>query len=997
MGEVWKAQDIIFKRRFVAVKLLKEDDTLRDDAVNRERLLAGLREESSAGTISVGTATNLLDEVLRSGKGRDALKAKVLLMADASGQVPSAAIPTLFDELVLDTTCCENARVRAALRRRFDDEANAVAELQHPNIVSVTDYGDYKGVPFLVMDYIEGPTIQRLIQRGALSDRIQQLKLMEDLCSGLAYAHGRNLVHRHIKPANLMVVNGTLKILDFGVVRRLQEPSESQFGFPIGTFCYMSPEQFAGSPSIDKRSDIFAVGVVFYEILTGRKAFPPGDGMTDLMNRIQRSPPPAIRDTVPDLEPEVERILMRALEKNRDARYQDLSDMKRELERARARLDSTAPVSPQMMVRAILDGGVRALEDGNLTSAGNSVARALEILPNDTSVLRFKARVDEAARQRLLDRILGRSQSHLQSGDIAAARATWEEARALNAEATAVSELDVRIRTAEAAVEADRIRAARLASLLSDARGRLEAGAAVPALALAREALALDASSTEARALIQAAELRIEQDRTQQLRGQIEDLVTRANIARTAGAWPDAKALIDQAAALDPTREDLIELGAAIRRDEHADTDATQVLQRVDVLQARGQRQQAIDLIVSEPTVHPKLSERLKTLQEELALLEQERARQLASDIDERIARVHTALTADDPAAAEIHLASLEAIAPSHPILSSLQGQINALRARQSAHAEARGLVAAADALAADGRLEEARRLLTALSPSHPVVLERLRLLDREIDAERRRQVDAWVDEAAGAVEAGEFDRGIERLERATQLAPERADVAALLARARGRHREAELAILVAEAKRMLLAGDLAGSERAIAAVRRFEPKARVLNELTKDLKAARRATRTVSPRPAWHTRAVVAGGLAVALSVAGMYFYSHFYATRPTEPTVAGPVSGEKTSDAGPGPVPPVPSGKVTVTVDLYPWARVTIKGEGAPTDAKTTPFVVSLLPGQYVLHAENGGLTNAKDFQLTVRSGPPQSFRDKMPGFDANAVAASLVRPAQ
>ena len=150
--------------------------------------------------------------------------------ADGGRTAVQAAAPAttkrfpLFDELVNDSTFNENARHRRRLRDLFATEANSVAILQHPNLVRVTDYGEHEGVPFLVMDFINGRTLQQVIQRREPMPLSKRLRLMEDLCEGLGYAHSKDLIHRDIKPANLIIDGETkrLKILDFGVVRTMQ-------------------------------------------------------------------------------------------------------------------------------------------------------------------------------------------------------------------------------------------------------------------------------------------------------------------------------------------------------------------------------------------------------------------------------------------------------------------------------------------------------------------------------------------------------------------------------------------------------------------------------------------------------------------------------------------------------------------------------------------------------------------------------------------------------
>ncbi len=340
MGEVWKAQDTRFESRVVAVKILRDDETLLEDARNKQRFLRAVDAGARAGDLTLTFIVNSLDDLLISGRARDTLRDRI---AAALGDAPieRAAAAKLFDALADDPTFNENARMRAKLRKLFRDEANSVANLRHENIVSISDYGDHAGVPYLAMDYIEGQTLLRIIQRGERMPRTRQLRLMEDLCDGLGYAHRNNLVHRDIKPANLIVdaSTGRLKVLDFGVVRRLEQSGESTVGIAVGTFCYMSPEQTRGSAALDHRSDIFAVGAVFYELLSGRKAFPPGGSAIELVHNIQTKPAQPLLELVGDLQPEIAGIIDRAMAKEPEQRYADLALMKRQIERIRARLE----------------------------------------------------------------------------------------------------------------------------------------------------------------------------------------------------------------------------------------------------------------------------------------------------------------------------------------------------------------------------------------------------------------------------------------------------------------------------------------------------------------------------------------------------------------------------------------------------------------------------------------------------------------------------------
>ena len=159
------------------------------------------------------------------------------------------------------------------LRERFAREARAAGRLRHPHIVTIFDVGEHDGDPFIAMEFLAGETLAELIRDGARLSLSRRLKLLEELCDGLGYAHRAGLVHRDIKPANLMVdADGVLKILDFGIVR-VSDSGMTQAGVLVGTVNYMSPEQVVGS-TVDHRSDIFAVGLVAYELISGRQAFP---------------------------------------------------------------------------------------------------------------------------------------------------------------------------------------------------------------------------------------------------------------------------------------------------------------------------------------------------------------------------------------------------------------------------------------------------------------------------------------------------------------------------------------------------------------------------------------------------------------------------------------------------------------------------------------------------------------------------------------------------
>jgi serine/threonine protein kinase len=227
------------------------------------------------------------------------------------------------------------------LRDRFAREARALAALNHPNIVDIYDSGEFQGSPFIVMEYVRGETLAERIKRKAPMSLGQKLKLMVELCSGLAHAHEAGIIHRDIKPANLMVDRGGhLKILDFGIARVAEGTrfggQMTQVNMRIGTPGYMSPEQIEGG-AIDRRSDIFAAGAVCYELLAYREAF-TGANTRQVENQVLESRPVRLSSLVPDLDPTIEQIVDKALAKDPNDRYQSAAAFEEALERQRWKL-----------------------------------------------------------------------------------------------------------------------------------------------------------------------------------------------------------------------------------------------------------------------------------------------------------------------------------------------------------------------------------------------------------------------------------------------------------------------------------------------------------------------------------------------------------------------------------------------------------------------------------------------------------------------------------
>jgi eukaryotic-like serine/threonine-protein kinase len=210
-------------------------------------------------------------------------------------------------------------------QERFFREAKMAASLSHPNLVAVYDVGEEDGVPYIVMEYVEGETLAELMARVRPVPTERAVDLLLQVCAGLENAHAAGLVHRDIKPQNLLVrADGVVKIADFGIARALQATQLTQAGTVLGTAAYLAPEQAAGE-RVTAAADLYSLGAVAYELLSGRTPY-EFDSLADLAAK-QPQPPPPLRD----VPPHVERAVMRALSYRPSDRPRSASEFARAL------------------------------------------------------------------------------------------------------------------------------------------------------------------------------------------------------------------------------------------------------------------------------------------------------------------------------------------------------------------------------------------------------------------------------------------------------------------------------------------------------------------------------------------------------------------------------------------------------------------------------------------------------------------------------------------
>jgi len=385
------------------------------------------------------------------------------------------------------------------LRERFAREARAAGGLRHPNIVVIFDVGEHEGQPFIAMEYIPGQTLGAIIKGGQPLAFTRTLEIVENICAGLGYAHRAGIVHRDIKPANIMIDSGgVVKVLDFGIAHVAQS-GMTKSGSVVGTLNYMSPEQVLGKP-VDRRCDVFAVGAVLYELVARRQAF-PGGLQEGILNRIVSEQPTPLTEIHPGVNPTLDRIVRKSLEKDPARRYQDLTQMQQEL----VELRKAAPETPRPEAEAVtMPLGASAQVEG--PSGHRETDRELMV----------KRRASE------IEEYLREADAAFESGEYQAAIVACERAAVLDPDRLHALDLLARARTA--------MQEGKILQLVGEARAQLHEGALTQAGDLLDQA--------------RAAGVRLKADPT---KDSIESVASRS-----AGRWrvPGAIAAVAAAAAL---------------------------------------------------------------------------------------------------------------------------------------------------------------------------------------------------------------------------------------------------------------------------------------------------------------------------------------------------------------------------------------------------------------------------------------------------------------
>lgn len=379
------------------------------------------------------------------------------------------------------------------LLERFYQEAQAAGGLQHPNIVTIFDMGDEGGIPYIAMELVDGETLDQLIGRRAATAISVKLMYAYQACKAFDYAHKRGIVHRDIKPDNVMLTkDGTVKVVDFGIARVL-ETSRTQTGMLLGTFAYMSPEQYHGEHA-DARSDIWSFGILLYELLAYERPF-KGQTPASLMHSICALEPIPLSQVLPGCPAVLEKILQQTLRKSPADRYQSMEDLLLDLDPLCKSLQSESMAS-------LMEQSKQSAEQGDFSQARDLLRQVLQIDSTYAPARTFLDRVNVELRR---IQVRPRVQQHIEAGLSLLAQGKAQEAKA---EAEMALQLDTNYEPAQQLqerVQEEIKRAQQIAEWIEASRQRLVEGNPQEAEEFIDRVLQLEPEHERAKALRQQA------------------------------------------------------------------------------------------------------------------------------------------------------------------------------------------------------------------------------------------------------------------------------------------------------------------------------------------------------------------------------------------------------------------------------------------------------------------------------------------------------------
>lgn len=694
----------------------------------------------------------------------------------AMGIVYRARDP-IINRLVALKTIIKGVAEDPDLLQRFYREAQSAGGLQHPNIVTIYDMGEEAGTPYIAMELVEGESLEQLIARRAPLPLSLKLTYAIQAGRALDFAHKRGIIHRDIKPGNMMLnKEGTVKVVDFGIARVLQS-SKTQTGMLIGTFAYMAPEQYHGEHA-DERSDLWSFGVLLYELVCYQRPF-RGDSAANLMHSICDQDPAPARDVAADCPPELDKVLSKVLQKSPADRYQTMEDVLLELDPICKGLQSAT-------VAKLVEQSQELVQQGDYPQARDILRQALQVESTNSQARSLLDKVNVELRRILIrpqaQELVQKGLALLEDGRFQEARDEVENALRLDPSFEAAQELQQRLQQ-----EFDR--AQLVSQYLQATKLRLAEGLPEEAEHLLSKVLELEPSNKSAKVL-QEQVIREKAERERRIR--LLDTMQQARSLWTLQKYGECIRLLSELQPEFPHEEEILRL-LETAREEQAEQGRRQSLEKARSLLAAGRHEECTALIIEIQKQFPS--------DDELALLldevHQDQANQrrlqglgearrlLAGRRCDECISLLTRLLREFPADTDIA-----------KLLESAR-EVEVSQRRQQQVAKARKLLGAR-------RYEECNLLLADLRKQFPQDEEIANLISalRDEESEQRKLHD--LAEARNLLAARHYDESIALLAKLQQEYPEDDEVARLVATVRSDQAEQHKLQVLTAARNLL-------------------------------------------------------------------------------------------------------------------------------------------------------------------------------------------------
>jgi eukaryotic-like serine/threonine-protein kinase len=694
----------------------------------------------------------------------------------AGGVVYRARDP-IINRLVALKTITTGLAEFPDLLQRFYQEAQSAGGLQHPNIVTIFDLGDEQGVPYIAMELLEGESLDQLIGRRTPLPVPLKLTYAMQACRAFDYAHKRGIIHRDIKPDNVMLTkDGTVKVVDFGIARVL-ETSKTQTGMLLGTFAYMSPEQYHGEHA-DARSDIWSFGVLLYELMAYQRPF-KGQTPASLMHSICQQEPPSLRDLAPECPATLENVIQRILRKSAEERYQSMEELLLDLDPICRSLQSESVASLVVHARELS-------EQGDFSQSRDLLRQALQIDSSNTQARNLLDKVNAELRRMLMRPKL---QQQIEKGHALLAEGKTQEARA---EAEIVLQLDSSFEPAQALlkqIQQEISRARQLAEWIEAARQRLAQGILEEAEELLAKVLEVESSNQQAMTL----QRQVSSEKAErQKRLHFSERMQQARGLWTQQNYAECIQLLTELRKEFPDEDEIPRLLEAAQEDQ-ANQQRSEGLADARSMLASRRYDECKALLTELKKQFPGDDEILELQKKGL---DDQRKQQRSQSVAE--GRSLLAARRYDDCSALLH-SILEEFPGDEEVLQLQKHVLDDQRKqrRSQSVAEARSLFAAR-------RYDDCGSLLNSILKEFPGDEEILQLQENVLDDQRRQRILESLSEARNLLAAKRFDDSISLLTSRQKEFPEEDDISKLLETAQADKAEQQRQQDVAKARKLL-------------------------------------------------------------------------------------------------------------------------------------------------------------------------------------------------